>query len=337
MSTRVLRVGVVGAGNMGAAHARQLHRWVSGAEVVAVADADAARAAEVAVATGASSTVDPLAVIADPDVEAVVIASPDATHPALVRACVEAGKPVLCEKPLAPTLPEAAGLLAELGDRAGLVSLGFMRRFDQGYQQLRATIRSGELGAALVVHCIGRGVASYPGTTDESTVSNSTVHDLDIVPWLLDSPVVEAAWCAPRSSAQADGFQDPQLVLLRTADQVVATVETFLNARYGYDTRCEVVCETGASSLVEPAVVRSDAARLRSVGYPADWRPRFADAYRRELTAWVEQVTGSQTPDEPVASARDGVVAAAVADAVVRSMHDGGRFTTVELPPGVAG
>jgi myo-inositol 2-dehydrogenase / D-chiro-inositol 1-dehydrogenase len=278
MGERTVRVGVVGAGNMGADHARQLHRWVPGAEVVAVADADASRAQQVATATGATAVVDPGALIAEPEVEAVVIASPDPTHPTLVRACVAAGKPVLCEKPLAPTLAEAAGLLADLGDGAALVSLGFMRRFDLGYQQLRATIRSGELGAPLVLHCISRCVASGPGSTSESSVTNSTVHDLDIAPWLLDAPVVEVAWCAPRRSTHADGFQDPQLMLLRTADGVVTTVETFLNARYGYDTRCEVVCETGATSLVEPAVTLTDAARRRAIGYPADWRPRFADA-----------------------------------------------------------
>jgi myo-inositol 2-dehydrogenase/D-chiro-inositol 1-dehydrogenase len=178
-----------------------------------------------------------------------------------------------------------------------------------------------------------RRTASGPGTTSESSVTNSTVHDLDIVPWLLGSPVVEAAWFAGRSTEVVRGFADPQVMLLRTADGVLTTVETFLNARYGYDIRCEVVCETGTTSLVEPAVALTDAGRSRAVGYPADWRPRFAEAYRRELTGWVEQVAAGEPPAEPMATARDGLVAAAVADALVRSMHDGGRFTPVQVPP----
>jgi myo-inositol 2-dehydrogenase/D-chiro-inositol 1-dehydrogenase len=104
----------------------------------------------------------------------------------------------------------------------------------------------------------------------------------------------------------------------------------FLNARYGYDVRCEVVGEGGALSLVEPVRTIRDAGRARSVGYPADWRPRFADAYRLELQAWVDGVRfGSPSP---LADLDDGVRASAVAEAVVRSMHNGSGFEDVKLP-----
>ena len=78
---------------------------------------------------------------------------------------------------------------------------------------------------------------------------------------------------------------------------MLTTCETFLNARYGYDIRCEVVGETGAISLTEPARVRLDAGQRHGIGYAADWRPRFADAYRIELQAWVDSVlAGAPTP-----------------------------------------
>jgi myo-inositol 2-dehydrogenase/D-chiro-inositol 1-dehydrogenase len=142
----VVRIGVVGAGIMGADHARTLARFVSGAEVVLLADPDLRRATAAADAVGSGALDDPFALVAAPEVDAVVVASPDATHPALVRACVEAGKPVLCEKPLSPTLSDSAALLDDLGERASLVSLGFMRRFDPGYTDLRATILAGAIG-----------------------------------------------------------------------------------------------------------------------------------------------------------------------------------------------
>ena len=106
----VVRVGVIGAGNMGGDHARTLSRFVSGAEVVLLADPDLQRATAAAGAAGCGAVDDPIALVNATEVDAVVIASPDATHPALVRACVEAGKPVLCEKPMTLRAGDAAAL-----------------------------------------------------------------------------------------------------------------------------------------------------------------------------------------------------------------------------------
>ena len=192
------------------------------------------------------------------------------------------------------------------------------------------------MGVPVLVHSTGRGVTGGLGRTDENSVTNSAIHDLDIVPWLLDSPVVEASWHAPRSSThplrrtQGALYQDPQLILLRTADGVLSTVDIFLNAGYGYDIRCEVVGETGTASLVEPAKIISDVGLTRSAPYAADWRPRFADAYRLELQAWIDSLTGGEPG--PLASAHDWLVASAVADAVITSMHNGGATTPVRVP-----
>jgi len=327
--SEVIRVGVVGAGIMGADHARTLARFVSGAEVVLLADPDLQRATAAADAVGSEVVDDPFALVRSPEVDAVVVASPDATHPALVRACVEAGKPVLCEKPLSPTLSEAAALLNDLGEQAALVSIGFMRRFDPGYADLRAAIASGTFGAPLATHSSGRGVSAGPGSTAESSVTQSAVHEIDIVPWLLGSPVEEVSWHAPRRSSASD-FADPQLILLRTADGVLSTVETFLNARYGYDVRCEVVGEHGTASLRQPARTEVDSTLSRGFPYDPDWRPRFAEAYRLELQAWVDSIGGGDRG--PLAGAYDGLVASAVADAVITSMRSDGARVRVEVP-----
>ncbi len=321
-----LRIGVAGAGIMGADHANTLRRFVRGAQVTAVADVDLARAE--AAAAGARAYADAAALTADPEVDAVVVASPDSAHAAQVVAAVRAGKPVLCEKPLAPTLAESRQVLRDIGaDGGALLSLGFMRRFDPGYAALRRAIDDGTIGTPVLIHNVSRGVRSGPGATSESSITGSAVHEFDVVPWLLRSPVVEVAWSAPRPRVGV-GLADPQLITLRTADGVLSTCETFLNAGYGYDIRCEVVGETGAVGLTEPARVRTDAAFRHGIGYAADWRPRFADAYRLELQAWVDAVLAGEPT--PLATARDGVAAAAVADAVIASMHAGGRTTAVE-------
>ena len=98
----------------------------------------------------------------------------------------------------------------------------------------------------------------------------------------------------------------------------------------GYDIRCEVVGDRGAVALANPALTVTDTDRRRSTGYPADWRPRFADAYRAELQAWIDAIAARHRP--PLASAEDGLTAVAVAEAVIASMNNGGAFMPVRVP-----
>jgi len=323
-----IRVGVIGAGIMGADHVRTLSRSVRGAEVVLVADLDAGRAAEAAALAGARSGTDPESVIADPQVDAVIIASHDSTHAALVTACLAAGKAVLCEKPLAPTVEECRDLVALEGNR-GLVSLGFMRRFDPGHVELKRRIADGELGEILTVHNVSRGVRGAPDATNASAITGSAIHELDSMPWLLGQPITEVAWLSGRKSTSLApaGLQDPSFMLLRMADGMLVTLELFLNADYGYVTRCEAVGERGTASFTGSPLLEISSGRRRATEYPADWRPRFADAYRLELQAWIDSLAhGTPTP---LATAADGLKAAEVAAALLESERSGGAFVHV--------
>ena len=326
-----VRVGVVGVGVMGADHARKLNGCVAGGDVTAIADFNEDTAAAVASEMrSAAVRADGLALIEADDVDAVVIASHDSTHAELVLAAVKAGKPVLCEKPLAPTAAEARTVVdAEMASGRSLIGLGFMRRFDPSYTELKAVVASGELGDVLVSHCVSRTVEAYPGGDSASTVTNAAIHELDIVPWLLDAPVTSVSWHCGRSSSKSGIRQDPQIMLLRTASDVLVTVEVFLNARYGYDTRCEVVGEVGTAALTLPTRVIRDVQRTRKVDYPENWVPRYADAYRIELQEWVDSI--QQGRRSALATAEDGLRAALVADAVIESMHSGGAAVTVPL------
>ena len=117
-------------------------------------------------------------------------------------------------------------------------------------------------------HCVSRTVEAYPGGDSASTVTNAAIHELDIVPWLLDSPITSVSWHCGKSSRRAGIRQDPQVMLLRTASDVLITIEVFLNAHYGYDTRCEVVGEFGTAALTLPTRVIRDVQRTRKVDYP---------------------------------------------------------------------
>jgi myo-inositol 2-dehydrogenase/D-chiro-inositol 1-dehydrogenase len=312
----------------------RLARQIAGSRVAAVFDVATGRAAEVAASVGAAAHQQAGDVVADPAVDAVVIASPGSTHAALVLGCLAAGKPVLCEKPLAETAADALKVVraeADLGRR--LVQVGFMRRYDQGYRQVKSTVDSGAVGEPLLLHCVHRNASAPPRFTTEMSLTESVVHEIDAGRWLLGAEFVAATVFAVRPSPLVGaGMRDPQLVLLETASGVLVEVEVFVNCRYGYDVRCEVVGSVGTVSLDLPVTGAVTLAGARSTPVPADWRPRFADAYRRELQDWVDGLAAGRAVGP---SAWDGYAAAAVAEACVTSLHTGTRtaIDLVEQPP----
>ena len=336
-SRSTLRVGVIGTGVMGADHARNLARGVRGAELTAVADAATERAqALVDELGGAQVFASGTEMIASGEVNAVIIAVPDPFHADLVHACLDAGLPVLCEKPLTPTVAEAVEIIRkhEALPRP-LLTVGFMRRFDPSYRAMKARLASGSEGALLMTHSCHRNVEAYPGQDSSATVTNSAVHEIDVLPWLAGSPITQVQWLAGRPSSLISERVDPQLLLMKAADGVLHTVELQVHAQYGYDVRCELVCERGSIEMPSvPSLVEADeyvlsTALARRAAYPADWRPRFAAAYRAELAAWVEATLAGTLPAE-AATARDSLQTTIVADALVRSMNEGGR--PVEVP-----
>jgi predicted dehydrogenase len=211
------RIGIIGIGTMGAAHLRTLAGDVADAQVVAVSDADLVRARAAAAAVpGLRVLGDPNELIEGADVDAVVIASSDSTHEAFVLACVAAGKPVLCEKPLATTAEASLRVVeaeAALGRR--LVQVGFMRRFDRDYAAVKHELDGGRLGGPLLVHCAHRN-ARVPATyTSEMLITSSMTHEIDVARWLIDDEVAITTVYRPRPTSRAsNGMQDPQFVVL---------------------------------------------------------------------------------------------------------------------------
>jgi myo-inositol 2-dehydrogenase/D-chiro-inositol 1-dehydrogenase len=325
-----IKVGLIGAGTMGTDHARILSTAVSGAELVAVSDPDVGRRRKIVeMCTTVRTFEDPLDLIRDTSVDAVLVASPDATHGTLVLACLDIGKPVLCEKPLAPSIEACLKVIDKetaLGRR--LVTVGYMRRFDPGYVEMKRRLDEGELGAALIMHCVHRNVAAPSFMTAPMLITNSAVHEIDIARFVLGREVRRVSVVTPRKTGMSN-MQDPQILLLEMDDGVAVDAEIFINAQYGYDVRAELVCEKGAIALMPPHDVTVKHAAMEGFPFPSDWRPRFALAYRAELQAWAAGV-GKGMPVG--ASAWDGYVATAVADAGLRSLASG-RPTEVELEP----
>ena len=331
-SPPAVKVGVLGVGMMGQDHIRRIAGVLSGGAVVAVTDVDAARAEQVAAGLpGARVHASAEDLIADVDVDGVLVASWGPAHEEQVVAAIGAGKPVFCEKPLAPTVQACQRILdAEMAAGRRLVQVGFMRRYDAGYRALRAALDDGSIGAPLMMHCAHRNPSVPPyGFTTEMIVTDSAVHEIDIIRWLFDCEIVATSILKPRRTGHAAAdLHDPLIIVLEMANGVLVDDEVFVNAGYGYDIRGEIVGESGTAALADASAATVTTAGQRSGRVPANWQERFARAYDAELQAWLNAVA-DRTCTGP--SAWDGYAAAAVTDSAIAALRTGQR-TTVSMP-----
>lgn len=310
-----LAVGVIGTGVMGAEHARLLREATSGAHLAAVCDAAEARAA--AAAAGGEVFTDGLALIASDKVQAVVIASPDATHAQYALACVAAGKPVLCEKPIAATAAEGLAIVqAETALGRRLVTVGFMRRFDPAYAEMQAARIACSIGAPVLLHNIHRNAAAPAWFTGAMAVTNSLVHEIDISRWLLGSEMINA------QVTSAPGG-DPMLVTMLTDKGEIVSTEVFMNATYGYHVHAQLVGRLGSVEMAAPTRTLTNLAAAQSFGFPPNWVPRFTEAYRLQMQAWVDAIAKGT---DVGASAWDGYITTSIAEQIVDGMAAGNRI-----------
>ena len=328
-----IKVGVIGTGAMGARHARNLATLVPDVTLSALMDADQARAKALSKACGGVRVFDDgVALIQDPDVDAVLVASPDATHAELALACLEAKKPVLLEKPLASDLERAAAVVkAEAALERRFIQLGFMRAFDALHRDVEAVARAGDLGRLLMFRGVHNNL--LPGAVRDvhDVATNSAVHDFHSARWLVADEV--SAVTARSVPAVADRPESCRLLLVQLAFRggAVGTIEVNADAGYGYEVRVEITGESGivgSDDASGPMVRRKGA---KSARIAPDWLERFEQAYVDEIRAWAASLGSGQVIGP---SAWDGYMSLAIADATVRSVRTGMPVdvTSIERP-----
>lgn len=314
-----VRLAIIGAGIMGSDHARIFAAELPGAKIQVVCDASAERAKHLADSIGATHALtDPEIAIRRADVDAVIIASPDVTHAPLSLACAGVRKPVLCEKPLSQSSQECVRVIeAEMAAGRRFIQLGFMRRFDQSYAEMKAALDQGRLGRALVMHNFHRNVETPAADfTGAMAITNSAPHEFDVARFVLGVEFAAISAFQPRRS---DAKVAPVVMVLETADWQLVNIEINNNAAYGYDVRAELVGELGAISMNAPSYSKLDANLRQTVGYDADWRRRYAEAYRRQNRAFLTFVRTGEFA-AIAADAWDGYCAAVVGEAGVRAL-----------------
>lgn len=330
MGSKVLKVGVVGCGAIGRDHIRRMTENIAETEVIAVADFVQEAAKKVAEQYNAKFYATGEELIADPEVEAVLITSADPSHAGYVLECLKHKKYVFCEKPLAQTAEDCEKIMqAELACGKRLVQVGFMRRYDRGYSAMKELIDSGKLGAPLIMHEAHRNVSQAPGYETDYAITRIAIHELDISRWMLSDEYETAQVLAVRQSKATSGdWLNPQIVELTTRSGQRIDIEVQSDGAYAYDIQCEVVCENGTVKLPDPSAIITRTGAKCSFDILTDWSQRFIEAYDIEFQNWAQDVLAGELKGP---GTWDGYAACAAADAAILSRKTG-RPEPVKMP-----
>lgn len=270
---------------------------------------------------------DPSQVFADPDIDAVIIATPNDTHTPLVIEAAHQGKHVFVEKPLTTDLDDADRIIRVIEETGVICQVGFMRRFDPAYAYAKERIRRGDIGEPIYF----KGISRDPFAPPEEYVRSSggifmdmSIHDYDIARFLMDSEV-ETVTAHGRVLVnhfmKEIGDVDQALTYLTFTSGAAGDIEGCRNAGYGYDIRAEVIGTEGSLSV--GSLRHHDVVLLNSNGGTQDIVPnfldRFREAYVREMEAFIRCV---QTGERPAVTAEDGKAALAIAQSATRSFRE---------------
>jgi myo-inositol 2-dehydrogenase/D-chiro-inositol 1-dehydrogenase len=288
-----------------------------------VVDADLSRAKKAAEATPSAVAVSNIAeALNREDVNAVLIATPGFLHRDMLLQVLERDLPILCEKPLTPDAPSSWEIL-EAEQRLGKkrIQVGFMRRFDAGYQRLRDIIASGKLGELLMLHCSHRVPETPQDFTNEMLINDAVVHEFDVIRYLTGEEIKNVQVRLGRVSRHAHpGQHSPQHVLIEIENGVLADVEIFVNAQFGYQVATQGVFEEGIVNIGEDT-----GPYIRSAGrWGGEITPgfgeRFGSAFDTEVQRWVKAARRGEL-DGP--TAWDGYATAACCEAGVAALRSG--------------
>ena len=312
---------------MGTDHIIRINTRASGAVVTAIVEPDPARATEALKhAPDAKQFANIAEAIASGLIDAALVATPGAFHEEVLMPIITAGLPVLCEKPMTPDVPSALRVVeAEVASGKKIIQVGFMRRFDEGYIELQKQISGNSLGELLALHCAHRNPSVPDWYGNEMLIADSVSHEIDIVRFLTNSPIVSAeVKQLKRNKLAPERLNEPILVLLETESGVIATVEMNVSVQFGYQVITEAVFQKGVSEIGRSNGMTTWEAGRSSTAEHVTYITRFARAYDDEIQSWINAAKLGKIGGP---NAWDGYMSVAVVEAGLKSLKSGEKVS----------
>ncbi len=312
---------------MGTDHIIRINTRMSGAIVTAIVEPDKSRATEaLKSAPDAKQFANISDAIASGLIDAALVATPGAFHEEVLMPIIAAGLPVLCEKPMTPDVPSALRVIeAEVASGKKIIQVGFMRRFDEGYIELQKQISGNSLGELLALHCAHRNPSVPEWYGNEMLIADSVSHEIDIVRFLTNSPIVSAeVKQLKRNTLAPERLNEPILVLLETESGVIATVEMNVSVQFGYQVITEAVFQKGVSEIGRSNGMTTWEAGRSSTAEHVTYITRFARAYDDEIQSWINAAKLGKIGGP---NAWDGYMSVAVVEAGLKSLKSGEKVS----------
>ena len=319
----MLKVGLLGAGRIGQVHAAVIAAH-EGSTLAAISDVYAPAAEELAAKYHAQVRSSD-EIIADDAINAVLIATSTDTHSDLIEEATQAGKAVMCEKPVDLSLERARACLEAVSETGRPVMIGFNRRFDPSFAAIRDSLAAGQIGKAELLSVTSFDPAPPPVEyikVSGGLFRDMMIHDFDMTNFIMgETPVSISASgaCLVDPEIGRAGDIDTAVVTLSYADGKLAVIKNSRRAAYGYDQRLELLGADGllqAQNMLENTVVKSTSEGVISAKPTYFFIERYMPAYKAEWAAFVAAV---QEGDDMPVSLQDGVQALAMAEAAQRS------------------
>jgi len=333
MKNEQISVCIIGAGRAGMIHARAIER-IPGARVVALADSDKTLCQAGGRQLGVKLLYDDYRkALADASVDAVIVATPTRLHHDIVVSAAQAGKHILCEKPMAMNVAQCTEMIQAAEENRVKLQIGFMRRFDEEFRRAKKAVQRGDIGEVVLVKSLTHGPSTpkpwqYDVSGSNGPLAEVNSHDIDTLRWFTESEfsrvyAIAGNYRCPEARAEFPDFYDNVSLVASFANGMQGFIDGAVSVKYGYDARVEVLGTEGILFVGELADGSVAVCRGRGeIARPAvsSWRNLFAEAYVAEDAAFVAAV---REDTEPAVDGYDGMMAVKVVEAGNQSIREG--------------
>jgi myo-inositol 2-dehydrogenase/D-chiro-inositol 1-dehydrogenase len=331
-----IKTGVIGAGRIGRLHAENIVNNIRGAEIKAIADINTENVKEWANELGINNVYDDYRrIIADPEIEAVLICSSTDTHAQIIIEAANAGQHIFCEKPIDFSIDRIYEALDAVDKNGVKLQIGFNRRFDHNFKKVRDLVKEGEIGTPHIIRITSRDPEPPPieyVKRSGGIFLDMTIHDFDMARYLSGSDVVEvytnAAVLVDPAIGEA-GDADTAVISLKFANGAIGVIDNSRKAAYGYDQRVEVFGSEGCvtvSNDTPTSAVLSTQSGVISDKPKYFFLERYQDSFVTEMRAFFDSIINDS---EPPVNGVDGLKPILIALAAKES-YETGRPVKVE-------